>query len=292
VFLEIFKSGVHTDSDGISGEFSNENLSLLSEKYQKRINDNPDDLAPVVAGHPKSEDGAKGWVRKIFRRGNTLVADVEFVDKLFFESIKSGEYKNVSIAIDSDFNFIHLGFLGSVPPAVEGLSPLKYSAVSEFEFYDNNSKKVVEYEIQLLDKIKELENKNKIFSNSIEEYEKKLRKIEFDSIIDSEISKSGTNNITNYQKNIFSDILELAYRLDKSENSGSSNFEKVKLFISEFTKIKKSNEFSTLLNPVIYNTSIESNIEPKRNSLHNRVLAILNENPSYSYEDALLLTDL
>jgi hypothetical protein len=119
-----------------------------------------------------------------------------------------------------------------------------------------------------------------------------LRKIEFDSIIDSEISKSGTNNITNYQKNIFSDILELAYRLDKSENSGSSNFEKVKLFISEFTKIKKSNEFSTLLNPVIYNTSIESNIEPKRNSLHNRVLAILNENPSYSYEDALLLTDL
>lgn len=122
MFVEIFRTGTHTDSSGITGEYSVENLDKIVHNYKKRLQENPNSEAPVVIGHPETNDDAKGWVKQIFRRGNSLVAQIKINDETFREDVAKEKFKNVSIALDGNLNFIHLGFLGAVPPALEGLN--------------------------------------------------------------------------------------------------------------------------------------------------------------------------
>lgn len=177
MYIEIFRSGTHTDGNGITDEYNPAKLDRIAVNYKNRILENSKNQAPVVIGHPDDNAPAYGWVKQIFRRGNSLIAEIDVTDNELIESLNTGKFRNVSIAIDSNLNFIHLGFLGAVNPAVEGLNTVRYSAVSNFTSLDSNLILLDNFEDTNKDKINELEKLNHEFCKKITEYESKFAEL-------------------------------------------------------------------------------------------------------------------
>lgn len=93
--------------------------------------------APVVIGHPETDDPAWGWVLSAGIRDDGLHLEIEVLPEMA-DLIESRRYQNVSLALwaaDAAGNptpgvwgIKHLGFLGAVPPAVKGLNPVRLNA--------------------------------------------------------------------------------------------------------------------------------------------------------------------
>ncbi|MDR0926153.1 MAG: hypothetical protein LBO69_00115 [Ignavibacteria bacterium] len=122
IFVEVFKAGKHTDGAGITKDYSINDIELIADLYTKRIAENATDAAPLVKGHPQSNEPALGWVRQLFRKGDKLVARISDIDTALYGEIQAGKYKNYSIAISDDMSLRHIGIIGAVPPAVKGLN--------------------------------------------------------------------------------------------------------------------------------------------------------------------------
>lgn len=115
-WVEVFKSGVHTDSKGVTRTWSNEDLDAIVHNY------NPNELeAPVVIGHPATDAPAYGWVEKVKRDKDRLMVKFKKVVPEFLKLVDNGMYRKVSVAINANNTLRHVGFLGAVPPAVKGL---------------------------------------------------------------------------------------------------------------------------------------------------------------------------
>jgi hypothetical protein len=136
LWVDVFKTGEHTDSSGDTQTWTEDDLKEIEKLYNDQ---NPDEkhIAPIVYGHPTSEDAALGWVDKLKVEGNILKAKlVELSDQLI-QSIKDGAYKFQSIALYPNKLLRHLGILGAVPPAVKGLKPLsEYFSDSQFVVFE------------------------------------------------------------------------------------------------------------------------------------------------------------
>lgn len=124
--IEIFRAGKQTDSKGNTKVWSEADLDKIVEKYSEGKHE-----APLVIGHPKTDDPAFGWVKKVFRKGKTLFAEVGDVVEDFKEAVNKGLYKKRSISLYPDFTLKHVGFLGAMPPAVKGLADFKFQAEEE-----------------------------------------------------------------------------------------------------------------------------------------------------------------
>ncbi|GIX17706.1 MAG: hypothetical protein KatS3mg119_1892 [Rhodothalassiaceae bacterium] len=93
--------------------------------------------APVVIGHPKTDDPAWGWVTAASARDDGLWLDVELLPEMA-ELVREGRYRAVSVAlwtptaagnpVPGVWSLRHLGFLGAQPPAVKGLTPVRIDA--------------------------------------------------------------------------------------------------------------------------------------------------------------------
>lgn len=92
--------------------------------------------APIVVGHPRSDDPAYGWVKGLrLAEDGTLEAEAGDVDEGFADLVRAGRYRKVSAALyrPDDANhpkrgvwaLRHVGFLGAQPPAVKGLRPVQ-----------------------------------------------------------------------------------------------------------------------------------------------------------------------
>ncbi len=90
------------------------------------------DPAPVVVGHPETDAPAWGWVDGLRVVGDTLQAKLTRLDDAFRAAVEAGRYAGRSVAIDRDdtggWSLRHIGFLGGVAPAVQGLSPAMFRA--------------------------------------------------------------------------------------------------------------------------------------------------------------------
>lgn len=129
--IEVFKTGLHTDSAGNAREWNEGDLDNIVENYNSRTDD-----APVVVGHPKADSPAYGWVSGLKRAGNVLTASLKDVNPDFKKMVTGGAFKNRSIALNPDLTLRHVGFLGAMAPAVKGLKPVQFKdhgAASEFE---------------------------------------------------------------------------------------------------------------------------------------------------------------
>ena len=101
-----------------------------------------DGEAPVVVGHPKTDDPAYGWVKRLHYREDdgVLTADIGNLDPDFRLLVRDGRYKRISSAFDMGgdgvINLRHVGFLGAAKPAVSGLKPVSFSgeAAMTYEF--------------------------------------------------------------------------------------------------------------------------------------------------------------
>lgn len=140
--IEIFKAGKRYDANGVLKDITVADLEKTVAAYNPEYHE-----APLVIGHPKSNNPAWGWVKGLSLEGDVLKADVDEVDAEFAEMVKDGKFKKVSAVFylpDSPNNphkgvlsLRHVGFLGAMPPAVKGLKQVEFAEDDLFvEFSD------------------------------------------------------------------------------------------------------------------------------------------------------------
>lgn len=124
--IQVFKAGRHRSNSGKVFEFSEADVAQIAASYDPALHG-----APIVLGHPKSNDPAWGWVKGLSVEAGVLVAEPERVDAAFAEGVEAGRYRYVSASFytpDDAANpkpgawyLRHVGYLGAQPPAVKGL---------------------------------------------------------------------------------------------------------------------------------------------------------------------------
>lgn len=128
--FEIFRTGTHTSLNGHTKEFSEADLDTIASSYDPQQHE-----APIVIGHPETNAPAYGWIEKIKRIGDRLIAFPKQVSNEFAELVKTGAFKKRSISITPDLQLNHVGFLGAAAPAVKGLKDVEFAEnVDELEF--------------------------------------------------------------------------------------------------------------------------------------------------------------
>ncbi|MDZ4379164.1 MAG: hypothetical protein U0973_13560 [Xanthomonadaceae bacterium] len=134
--LHIFKKGTHTDLHGRKREYTPAELKASAAAY-----DPQKWRAPIVVGHPKTDNPAYGYVDSlVYADGDAdgLFAEPADVMAEFADAVKAKRYTGVSASFwlpDAPRNPVpgalylrHVGFLGAVPPAIPGLQPVEFGA--------------------------------------------------------------------------------------------------------------------------------------------------------------------
>lgn len=132
-WIEVFRAGTHTDSKGRSATYTTADLDQMVENHALGA-------APAVIGHPKTDDPAYAWTSGMKRDGDSLFVKFGDINPAFEAGVASGAYRNRSVRIvkskDSGWRVRHVGWLGAAPPAIDGLTPVNFSADEgeDFEF--------------------------------------------------------------------------------------------------------------------------------------------------------------
>lgn len=154
MWIEIFKTGTWTSSQGKTTTYNKDDLDAIVAKFD------PANKPPVTVGHPEKDTApAFGWMKALKRVGEVLIGDFDFVPE-FLELLKKGIYKNRSIGLRNGA-IAHVAFLGGVAPAVKGLEDIKFSAdEAETAYYETNLEKEYEMEKEAQERIAKLEAEN------------------------------------------------------------------------------------------------------------------------------------
>jgi hypothetical protein len=134
-FIEIFRSGEQTDSQGNTRLWTEDDLDqVVANHADERFGS-----APIVVGHPKTDDPAYGWTSELKKVGNTLLAKFKEINPAFEKLVREGAFKKRSVRLiegEHGWTLAHIGFLGAAAPAVEGLKPINFNTnivYSDFE---------------------------------------------------------------------------------------------------------------------------------------------------------------
>lgn len=136
-WIECFKVGVLTDSEGNTRTWTEDDLKKIVSIYNDKAKDNESYQVPLVKGHPDTDAPAYGWVRELrYNEAAKIMEALIAPSSEFVEEIRGEAYKKVSIALYDDLMLRHIGFLGAVAPAVKGLDPVKFSSAMKYAEYD------------------------------------------------------------------------------------------------------------------------------------------------------------
>lgn len=131
-WVEVFKAGDHTASDGRKVSFSRADLDQMIENHALGA-------APAVLGHPKkiktkeekSGAPAYAWAEDYKREGDVLFTKFKDINPAFEAGVQSGAYRNRSLSVFKDskhgWRVRHVGWLGAEPPAIDGLAPVEFA---------------------------------------------------------------------------------------------------------------------------------------------------------------------
>lgn len=120
-WFEIFRAGKQTDSQGRTTHFTTDDLDSIVASHES---------APLVFGHPKSNDPAYGWTSALKREGNVLLAKAGDVVAEFSDAVKNKLFPKRSVSIEphgDGYKLNHIGFLGAKRPAVPGLADIQFA---------------------------------------------------------------------------------------------------------------------------------------------------------------------
>ena len=133
--IEIFKPGCYIPMSGACLCFSETDLQQTALAYDRRLG-----KAPLVIGHPADDRPAFGSVYGLVFRNSMMEAIVDEVDPAFAEAVNIGRFKKVSASFYTPtapanprpgrYYLKHVGFLGAVSPAVNGLADARFSECS------------------------------------------------------------------------------------------------------------------------------------------------------------------
>lgn len=130
-WCEIFRAGTHIDHSGNKVTVTTADIDKIISNFNEK---NPD--VPLVIGHPTLNSPAYGWVDKLKREGNTLLATFKDVSREFAEWVNQGLYKTRSISLYQDNTLRHIGWLGAQPPAIKGLASYQFAENEEIQIFD------------------------------------------------------------------------------------------------------------------------------------------------------------
>lgn len=112
--------------------FSEADLQATARAYDPKKS-----KAPLVIGHPKTDDPAKGWTVSLTASERGLFASADKVDPQFAESVRNGAYGTVSAKfyrpedpnnpVPGVWYLRHIGFLGAQLPGVKGLDDPEFA---------------------------------------------------------------------------------------------------------------------------------------------------------------------
>lgn len=134
--LEIFKPGRHAAMSGQVLSFSEADLEASARAYNPALHE-----APIVAGHPRTDAPAYGWVKSLRFADSRLLAEPHQVDPAFADLVREGRFKKLSASfyipgspnnpVPGVYYLRHIGFLGAMPPAVKGLKSVAFADPEE-----------------------------------------------------------------------------------------------------------------------------------------------------------------
>jgi len=134
--LQIFRAGTHTDMAGQTRTFSAADLAATARAYDPATLE-----APLVVGHPATDDPAYGWVAALAAADGALEATPRQVDPAFAALVLAERFNRVSASFflpDAPTNPVpgvyylrHVGFLGAAAPAIKGLRKPSFNLSDE-----------------------------------------------------------------------------------------------------------------------------------------------------------------
>jgi hypothetical protein len=132
--LEIFRPGTFVAENGQTYTFSEADVKASVAAYKADVF-----KAPLVVGHPKTDDPAYGWVAGLnfSEDSKKVLADPDQVDAEFAELVNDGRYPKISASfyppehpsnpVPGVYYLRHVGFLGAQAPAVKGLKTASFA---------------------------------------------------------------------------------------------------------------------------------------------------------------------
>lgn len=134
--LHIFKPGRWTTMAGETIEFSQEDLQATAAAFSPALS-----KAPIVIGHPATDDPAQGWIAQLKATERGLFATPAQVDPAFAEAANAGRYGALSAKfyrpldpnnpVPGVWYLKHVGALGAQNPAVKGLDDPAFAAAED-----------------------------------------------------------------------------------------------------------------------------------------------------------------
>ncbi len=279
MWIEVFKTGKHTDANGNSAEYTANDIEQIAAKYNESVESDNSSVAPIVKGHPKTDDPAYGWVERLKVTGEKLLAKVKDIVPEFAEEVKAGRFKKVSIALYPGNMLRHIGFLGAMAPAIKGLEPVAFEDKGEYlEFANESQPKLTELD--------QLHQENKQLKDKLNSLENEKKDAEYNEFIDGLI---GDSKISSHQAKTLKTILQKASQ-SREYNEGESLTDLIKDFTGSMTATNHLlTEFAQNDIPEYDGQFEGKNTEPERLALHNKANSISRNNPNIPYEQALLL---
>ena len=127
--LHIFKANKRAEASGVTLA----DVQSAVKNYDPALHE-----APIVIGHPKTDDPAYGWVGKLsLGVDNTVLAQPKQIVTEFAEWVNQGLYKKISASWYGKSNpdnptpgqlyLKHVGYLGAVPPVIKGMPDSSFS---------------------------------------------------------------------------------------------------------------------------------------------------------------------
>ena len=117
-------------------EFSQADLEATAAAFSPSIS-----KAPIVIGHPATDDPAQGWIASLQATARGLFATPSQVEPAFAEAMNAGRYGTVSAKfyrpldasnpVPGVWYLRHVGVLGAQNPAVKGLDDPAFAALDD-----------------------------------------------------------------------------------------------------------------------------------------------------------------
>ena len=130
--FQIFKAGKRHSSDGTEYDITEQDVLDCADCYDPKLHE-----APLVFGHPKTDDPAFGWVKGLSSANGSLTAEFSDVDEGAKELVRAKKFKHVSASfyppahpsnpVPGKWYLRHVGLLGAMPPSVKGLGAVSFS---------------------------------------------------------------------------------------------------------------------------------------------------------------------